>query len=80
VDNQVGTISRKYSKAVIGVKESAAAFFELSQARSVEEQEKWASAADAAQDKRMENIKAMDIYETKGLKCRSIWRCCQYEN
>jgi hypothetical protein len=43
---------------------------ELSQARTIEEQEKWASDADAAQDKRMENVKAMDIYETKGLKCQ----------
>jgi len=70
VCHEVGTISRKYSKAVIGVKESIAAFVELSQARTVEEQDKWASDADATQDKRMENVKAMDIYETKGLKCK----------
>jgi len=42
----------------------------VSQARTMEEQDKWASDADTAQDKQMENVKAMDIYNTKGLKCK----------
>ncbi|KAG2139258.1 hypothetical protein DEU56DRAFT_755571 [Suillus clintonianus] len=63
-------LCRKFKEAVKGVKDSRYAFDRLSETASEETLAKWEAEAEAAQNDRLDNPSAMDIYEVKLTKDR----------
>lgn len=73
-------MSRKYLKAVIGVRESTIAFEGLNKTRTLKQEQEWAQIADTAEHDRLHNVEGMDVYEPRHQKCMTPFLLCINED